>query len=146
MPIKAEFADFKIVKTRGVAQFIFEVPIENADKALHELGGVPQFASNQWVAVAALNDVATITQEKPKRRLADMSLAQQAGILCGDAKFLRFMSVVYDEREGDPAAFVRRWCHVKSRREFDTNENAGLIFQKLKTEFLVWSGRMAQPR
>jgi hypothetical protein len=52
--IKATFADFKIVKTRKLAQLIFEIPIEQADSALAALGGIPRSDAERWVAIALL--------------------------------------------------------------------------------------------
>jgi hypothetical protein len=49
------FTDFKLVKTRNVAQVIVEVPIEAADHALATLGGLPRADQSPWVAVARLN-------------------------------------------------------------------------------------------
>ena len=145
MAIEAEFADFKIIKTRSVAQIILEVPIELADKALHELGGVPQPASNQRVAVAALNADRVITQEKPKQRFEDFKLAKQAGILCGDAAFINFLSEVYNWKS-DPPNFIYVKCNIDSRRELDTNSAAAAKFKALQTDFMAWSGRIAKPR
>jgi hypothetical protein len=50
----ASYSDFKIVKTRDAAQFIFEVPLKAADHALKVLGGVPQPMEERWVAIAML--------------------------------------------------------------------------------------------
>ena len=50
----ATYSDFKIVKTRDTAQFIFEVPLKAADHALNVLGGVPQPMEERWVAIARL--------------------------------------------------------------------------------------------
>jgi hypothetical protein len=50
----ATFSDLKVVKTRGVAQFIFEAPLEAADHALNVLGGMPQPMKERWVAIARM--------------------------------------------------------------------------------------------
>jgi hypothetical protein len=52
--LRAAFADFKLVRTRGVAQLVMEVPIEEADAALALLGGVPKAAAEKWVGIAPL--------------------------------------------------------------------------------------------
>ena len=40
--IKATFSDFKLIKTRKVAQLVMEIPVEQADAALKALGGLHQ--------------------------------------------------------------------------------------------------------
>lgn len=68
------------------------------------------------------------------------SRAQRAGILCGDARFRRFL----DENHGvhpvtgadDAAAVVRTLCRVKSRSEFDTDEAAGKRWDWLESAYL----------
>jgi len=54
LAIRASYADLKLVKTRQVAQLIFEVPIEDFDAAYEVLGGLPNPAKEQWFAIAAL--------------------------------------------------------------------------------------------
>jgi hypothetical protein len=53
--IKATFADFRIIKTRKLAQFVFELPIEQADAALVALGGLPRSDAERWAAIALLD-------------------------------------------------------------------------------------------
>ena len=88
--IRAAFSDFKTIKTRKVAQLIFEVPIEQSMDALNSLGGVPQFDSEQWVGIAPIT--AEAKPEKPKKRFNEMPLSQQAAIMCGDQQFVEFLA------------------------------------------------------
>lgn len=88
----------------------------------------------------------------PRRTtFADLAPAQQAGILCNDPQFQRFAAI----RCGAPgdlfnatasAEYLRNICRIKSRRELADNEEAQLRFQKLRTDFDAWAGRIAQPR
>lgn len=48
------YSDFKLVRTRGVIQLIFEVPIEKADHALQALGGMPAQGASTWFAIAKM--------------------------------------------------------------------------------------------
>ncbi|MCA0848312.1 hypothetical protein [Salipiger thiooxidans] len=77
--------------------------------------------------------------------------AQQAGILCNDKGFQRFVA----ERCGFPgeefgasaaAQFLRSFCGINSRRALDTDEAAQASFGVLRTEFDAWAGRIAAPR
>lgn len=51
----ASYSDWRIVKGRKVVQIIFEVPIEAAGHAYNVLGGMPNFGSEDWFAIARLN-------------------------------------------------------------------------------------------
>jgi hypothetical protein len=53
---KAEFVEFKQIKTRSCYQIVLEIPAEQADDALAVLGGVPKPNAQVWVAVARLNE------------------------------------------------------------------------------------------
>ncbi len=120
--IRATYSDLKLVKTRKVLQLIFEVPIEEADNALRVLGGMPRADAETWVGIAPITEEAATRAptraDKPKRRMAELSRAQQAGILCNDARFHQFLERVYETsfstREIFPedvaANFVRDYC------------------------------------
>ena len=54
--IQGTYSDFKIIKTRSVAQFIIEIPLENASHAI-DMFGLPSPECEKWVAVAMLNEV-----------------------------------------------------------------------------------------
>ena len=53
--LRASYVDFKLVKTRSVAQLIFEVEIEQAETALDFLG-IPQPGRPTWVGIAVLRE------------------------------------------------------------------------------------------
>jgi hypothetical protein len=46
--VKATFSDFRLIKGRKQAQLVLEIPIEEADRALAALGGIPQPQSDHW--------------------------------------------------------------------------------------------------
>jgi hypothetical protein len=52
--IEASFSDFKLIKSRSVAQIVCEVAIEHADNALAALGGIPLPGKEQPIAIARL--------------------------------------------------------------------------------------------
>ena len=152
--IKATFSDFRLVKGRKVAQLVFEVPIEGADDALETLGGVPRMDKEAWVGIARLDT----TQPKPKaisappqrdsepskerRKFAELGPSQQAGIICNEPAFWKYLK---EERDwvpcgdaGNAAYFVRDFCQVKSRSELATNESAKLKWSLLASSYLAW--------
>lgn len=72
-----------------------------------------------------------------------MKPAQQAGILCNERAFLRFLS----EREGTPIAvrspeqaaiFVRAHCLVTSRKDIRDNHVSGKIWRELVSDYRAW--------
>lgn len=125
----ATFADFRIVKTRKLAQFVFEVPIESADEALTALGGLPRSDGERWCGIALIervggedgesqrtvnppvNDVAGSSPAqptKPKRRFSELPRSAQAAMLCENPVFQmwlmghgRYDYALRDEREGN---------------------------------------------
>lgn len=157
---EASFADFKIVKTRGVAQFVFEVDLRQADAALLVLGGVPQPAAEVPVGIARLKDEpasvapepASEPQEPPPAEPAKvtrldsrkvgpwktLSRAQRAGIRCNEPAFWAWLG----KREGRAvtnadlaAAVVRDLCQVSSRAELDRHKESGALWDSLDGEF-----------
>lgn len=51
--LAATFSDFRLVRGRKVAQLILEIPIEQAEAALH-LIGMPMPDCERWVAIAPM--------------------------------------------------------------------------------------------
>lgn len=124
--IRATYADFKHVKTRGVLQIVCEVPIAAAQHALDVLG-VPDPATERWVAIALLNTDTAAQAESPglqtpvppaepprasdagaaphakkeRRPFHALPLSQQCAIRCQEPAFLRwairFVPLTYEE-------------------------------------------------
>ncbi|GAA4218519.1 hypothetical protein GGQ68_002487 [Sagittula marina] len=78
-------------------------------------------------------------------------IARRAAMLCQDTRFRRFAA----QRSGLPTAeatteaaaeYLRRFCHVTSRRDLDTDNDAATRFATLRTEFDAWTGRIASQR
>ena len=132
--ITGTYADFKLIKTRQVAQVIIEVPQEQAKRVV-DVFGLPQPNEEMWVAVAALK----------KERLAGNARAsraiQQAGILGKDTAFGVWLKNAKNFPEVDPhqpdtiEAAIRSVTGVKSRADWRTNEQALLIWERLYNEF-----------
>ncbi len=75
--------------------------------------------------------------------------AQQAGILCNDPNFQRFAAT----RSGLPqtsfnasaaAEYLRECCQIESRRQLNDDAGARDHFDRLRTEFDAWRGRIAR--
>ena len=140
----ATFSDFKLVKTRNTAQFIFEVPVEAADAAIAALGGLPRPNAECWVGIARLMEKPA--GEAPKatkehKRFHELPLTQQACIRCGDESFRTFIQERYPSFWNlNPSieGCVRTICLVDSRKEFDTSRSKGLNWIVLNKQFEAW--------
>jgi hypothetical protein len=158
--IKATFADFKIVKTRKLAQFVFELPIEMADDALTALGGLPRSDAERWAAIALLDqptimetvaelraatkkhgirfdadEIADLRHEtKERKAFCDLPFPQQAGIRSDDLKFQLWLSPqsTYSESCAD---VIRRMCGVTSRSKIIKGTQAGDRWTSLLREY-----------
>lgn len=141
--LRATYSNLVTVKTRSTVQLVLELPIE-AMKDVIDLLGPPSAGNEVWVAVARLRTsdaipAPALIEGNPKRG----SLAQQAGILCGEVAFQRYVAEKSDGViVGDPVAvtadFVREHCGVLSRAELDTQETAGQRFRELKADYKLW--------
>lgn len=162
---KATYSDFRLIKGRKVVQFVFELPIEQADVALKVVGGMPNPAAEVWCAVARLDPEKIERQVMPvdaangdpKPTRLDTSpasgpdiparanrLAQRAGILCNDPLFHRYLAerhfklpMAQMSTEG-AAQFVREHCKVESRSDIKPNTEAGLRWDLLESAFVCW--------
>ena len=152
---RATFADMKLVKTRQVAQLIFEVPIEQFDAAYEVLGGMPIPSKERWFGIAAVKSPAEEDRAQPrpsaqapipqtggaKRAYRDLPPQQQAGMRCEEPTFVAFLK---EQREDDwheapdAADCVRLICGVSSRSELSTNHRARMIWNLLDSQYQAW--------
>lgn len=147
LAFRGTYSDWRLVKTRGVVQIIFEIPLAEADAAYQILGGMPDTSKERWFAVAPLLKEDTrplLTLDKPaaaKRDWRDLGPAQQAGIRCEESTFIAFLT---EERPGDwyesdnAAECVRLICGVQSRSELATNQKARVIWHQLDDQYQAW--------
>jgi hypothetical protein len=158
MAFRGVYADWKLVKTRGVVQVVLELPIEDADAAYEVLGGMPVAAKERWFAVAAIRTqpeetpispaVATPqpVPDKPqaggKRDWRDMQPAQQAALRCNNVMFTAFLKEEraddWHEAGADPAECVRIICGVSSRSLLNVEQRARVIWKQLDDQFQAW--------
>ncbi len=150
--ITGTYSDFKVVKTRKVAQMVIEIPIEGA-QAVIEKFGIPLPHEEQWVAIALLNSppesspaspqVSAPHPAEPKRaeRTRPTPLATKIAMLCQDRQFQEWLGVDSTNRA---AVLVRQRCGVKSRSEIEGNPEASTLWNHLHTEFEMATGRMAE--
>lgn len=75
----------------------------------------------------------------------------QAGILCNDVAFQNYAAMRNGFKKGEfdqskSAKHIRQICQVESRRDLATSDAAFGKFEKMHTDFLIWSGRLQTPR
>lgn len=146
---QATYSDWKLVKTRGMIQVVFEVPLADADAAYDVLGGMPDASKERWFGIAAIRSAETVPprQIESKRSVGenrewrDLLPQQQAGIRCEETAFETFLK---EERSDDwhetqnAAECVRLICGVQSRSELATNHKARVIWHQLDEQFQAW--------
>lgn len=152
---RATFSDMRLVKTRQVAQLIFEIPLSDFDAAYEVLGGLPDSSKERWFGIAAIQPVppaiapassgqVTSKPDRAKREKQswrDTLPANQAGIRCDDPIFIAFLKEQRpdDWREAPGAAeCVRLICGVQSRTELGSNHKARVIWHQLDEQFSAW--------
>lgn len=79
---------------------------------------------------------------KPHTSWHDMSPAQQAGILCNEPAFARFLKEqhgeVFSDTDGDPARCVREICGVTSRSQIVPGTGAAATWRILAADYRAW--------
>lgn len=139
---KAAYSDWKLVKTRGVVQIVFEVPLADADAVYDVVGGMPDAARERWFGIAPLHGVKEATVEpKARRDFRDLPPAQQAALRCNDATFRAFLNEergYQAENADDAAEAVRELCAVASRAELSSNHAARVIWHQLDSQYQAW--------
>ncbi|MBO9453239.1 hypothetical protein J7426_23460 [Tropicibacter sp. R16_0] len=82
---------------------------------------------------------------------SDLPAQSQAGILCNTRHFQDFAALECGFPRGTfghsaTAEYLRKFCGIDSRREFETNETAREKLAVLRTEYDAWRGVIPKPR
>jgi hypothetical protein len=153
---RATYSDWKLVKTRGVVQVIFEVPIADHDAAYEVLGGMPVQGKERWFGIAALRspqeEAAQSRQDSPQADSPDgertpwreVKPSAQAAMRCDQAPFWAFLREEHKQRvanKDDAATAVRRITGVNSRAHFNENHVARVAWHQLDSQFQAWQAK-----
>ncbi len=86
--------------------------------------------------------------KRPSRPFASLPRSQQAGILCNDKTFQRWVTGRYGFTMDLNGArqFVINECKVNSRRELDVDVEAGVLWDVLRGQFEIAAGRATEAR
>lgn len=144
--IKGTYANFRLVKSRGVCVIEVEVPVEASKHALDILGGMPVFGQDTWVALARLResvqpDPAPKAIEAPEKIKQPLRASALAALMTNEPAFwtwLQEMERVPCTSALDAANWLRKRCGIESRRELDTNQSAFIGFQGIRDSYLAW--------
>ncbi len=140
--IRAEYVEWKMVKTRKALQLIFEVPLEHQALVQAALGTpMPDVSTPVYIARLATEaelskgiDALTVPAEiEPPRKPA--SLAQIAGILCNEGGFQKWCGA---KDKDEAAQYIRDHCEVDSRAHISGNENAMRVFADIRASYEAW--------
>lgn len=140
--IQGDYVDLRFIKSRKVCQIVIEVPIE-AGATFVAAFGTPNPATTVPVAIARIDPNAKAASEKAKRKWDELSIAQQAGIMCNEKGFQKYISEVLHQRQGEvdtdaAATYVRTLCGVNSRAAIEGNETAERKFRALRISYDNW--------
>jgi len=139
--------------TKSGYKITFAIPDREAADMLDDVGAGKRY----MMALVPLTDddqpdeAAVEKAQKPKRRLSEMPLSQQAALMCQDSRLWDFIDQSkYYARDGQlsAAGWLRSICKVESRSDLDlpTHTEEAQRFLALQTEFDVFTGRIAGPR
>lgn len=143
--IKAEFTDYRPIKTRKVLQLVFEVPAEQQAE-IFEVLGYPIMGSSTWCGIARLVAGAgapTVPEkavEPAKVEKTETKRSSRAYLMCKDYDFVTWMlpgqsfSSVADAWDKADRALKDR-LGIKSKSELDTDPEAAARFDALRTDF-----------
>lgn len=135
---QGDYTGLRFVNTRKVAQVVIEIPLEQAT-AFVAAFGTPDPANGVPLAIARIN-----TEAKPeptKRKWDELSIAQQAGIMCNEKGFQTFVkekSPHFEATTEDAAQYVRQLCGVNSRANIEGKPDAERKFRALRVEYDNW--------
>lgn len=150
---RGTYADWKLVKTRGVIQVVFEVPLADSDAAYDVLGGMPNSSKERWFGIAPLRspqeEAAESRQVDPepdgeRRPWQTLQPSAQSAIRCGEPTFWAFLREEYKHRvtnKEDAATSVRKITGVNSRAHFNENQKARMMWHQLDSQFQAWQAK-----
>lgn len=152
----ATYSDWKLIKTRGVVQVVFEVPLHMESVAYEVLGGMPSSGDETWYEIEKLKGEKEVASEplessRPSPQLPpaaranhlqerDRVAVQRAGILCHEEGFWSFLNDTRIAKrivksEDSAASAVREFLGLKSRNEIQYDN---LKWVELMARFEAW--------
>lgn len=161
---QARFVDYARVATRNAFKLIFEIPLENADKALEVLGGTPVTGKEKWCALALLDPALFEKKGQAEQQPASpppspekvkestpflhKPRSQQAGMLLNDPQFRAWWGPddgsEWNTVEADRA--LKAQLHIASKRDLDQPGPAADAWDRLVAQFRADTGQSTWER
>lgn len=155
--IQAQLVDVRNVAAHKCIRLELHVPAEQAGLVLAAFGW-PTAVDPVPVALARLasdavqGGLTTMARERAERRMeplepperrrfSDMAYSQQAYLRCTKPEFWKFLAVKVGSGCNDAeraAHIVRAVCKVESRRELDSDAEAGAAWTRLEADYYGW--------
>ena len=141
--ISGSLVDAKNIAVHKSVRLSIDIPAEQAADVIKAFGW-PTMANPVPVAVARLAENRPVPAEKERRRFDEMPAAQQAGLLCNEPAFRRFLAETGGETQIamydlDMAAdAVRERCEVHSRADIDKQPLARARWEQIVSEYQAW--------
>lgn len=161
---KACYSEWKLVKTRGTVQIVFEMPVEQSDAAYQALGGMPIAAREVWCGIARLDpskehplpphpaeaaprpaprapQPLPVGENKSRRPLSALPYSQQAALRCQDARFRAFLRETnrrFARNEDEARDYVLEYCNIKSRADIKPGTEAETYWLDIDQAFDSW--------
>ena len=137
MAITGTYSDFKIIKSRSVAQVIVEVPLEEANNVI-EVFGVPRPDAEQWVGIVGLRRDKMVSKSMATKHI------QQAGIMARDESFQGWLKAVKGFEDvvigstDSAAEAMRALLGIRSRTEMHSRPEVVEAWRRIYDEYLNW--------
>lgn len=141
---KATYSDWKLIKTRGVIQVVFEVPLHDEQAALDVLGGMPKPEKERWFGIAPLSPVARPQPDNPvgaKRDWRSMPASQQAGIRVSEPAFAAYLREEHPDEwheTGDADGCLKLILQITSKTELATNQKRLVLWRQMDDAYQAW--------
>lgn len=160
--VAAQLVDVRNIASHKCVRLTIDVPAEHALRVI-EAFGWPTMVDPVPVAVARLNPGKEVVQHgsaqaeldkaqprqalpqlggaRPGRDWAQLVPSEQAGILCAERPFWKFLREEYDyeaRNSDEAAAAVRALCGVTSRKDIAADHRARVLWFGIVTRYRTW--------
>jgi hypothetical protein len=141
--IQGQLVSIKNVSTHKSVCLTIHVPEEYALKIIDAFGW-PTMVAPISIAIARIDlnvNPEKFEAEKLPRKWSDISLCKQAGILCNDPKFFKFLNETRNYNcttSEDCKEALYEICTINSRKELDTDQSVASVFRGLDNHYRAW--------
>ena len=127
------YSNFRIVKSRNVAEVCIEIPLEQGEEFV-QMFGMPNPEGSKWLAIAALDKPKVADYEEGMRAI------QQCALICKQEKFGIFLKTIKNVEEVNPfdeesiTRGLKAILGISSRKELK-NRQVRIGYNRLINEY-----------